>query len=68
MMSPGIRQALAREHENEIAGRAARSGPMRTPDAPRAARVRNLVAMASGVRHRERRAAMRATDCGTGRA
>jgi hypothetical protein len=67
MTSPGIRQALAREHQNEIARRAARARPMHRPDAPRADRVGNLVAVALGNRHRERRAAIRATDCETGR-
>jgi hypothetical protein len=66
-MSPGIRQALAREHQNEIARRAARPRPMRTPHAPRADRARNLVAVAFGNRRRERRAAIRATHWETGR-
>jgi hypothetical protein len=67
MMSPGIMQALARERENEIARRAARPRPMRIPDAPRAGRVRNRLAVAFGNHRRERRATNRATEWGTGR-
>jgi hypothetical protein len=61
MTSPGIMQALARERENEIVRRAARPRPMRTPDAPRIARVRERSAAALGDRRRERRTAIRAT-------
>jgi hypothetical protein len=61
MTSPGILRALAREHETETARRAARPRPMRTPDASRADRVRDLLAVASGNRRRERRAAIRVT-------
>jgi hypothetical protein len=61
MTSHGIRQALAREHENEIARRAARPRPWGAP------RVGNLVAVAFGKRRGEGRAAIRATGWGTGR-
>jgi hypothetical protein len=67
MTSPGIIEALAREHENEIARRVACPRPMRAADVPRAARVGNLVAVAFGNRRGERRAASRTTGWGTGR-
>jgi len=68
MTSPGIMQALAREHENEIARRARRPRPVRIAGgAPRAGRVRTLLAVALGCRRREGRAVIRAADWRTPR-
>jgi hypothetical protein len=67
MTSPGIMQALAHERENEIRRRAARRRPVHTREAPRARRVRTLLAAVMSSPRPEHRTGIGGTDCEIGR-